>query len=106
VLDISRLCIYDSGMTTLHPNQHILVDSAGKVQVYAWPGGYPIFYITGDGGALCPQCVEENLRLCASDEKQWKVIAHEANWEDPSLYCDHCGRRIESAYAEEEEEVE
>jgi hypothetical protein len=27
-------------------------------------------------------------------------VALEANWEDPDLFCDHCGDRIESAYAE------
>jgi hypothetical protein len=30
------------------------------------------------------------------------VEALDVNWEDPSLYCDHCGARIESAYAEVE----
>jgi hypothetical protein len=29
------------------------------------------------------------------------VVALEVNWEDPALYCDHCGNRIESAYVEE-----
>jgi hypothetical protein len=27
----------------------------------------------------------------------------EVNWEDPDLFCDHCGARIESAYAEDAE---
>jgi len=30
-------------------------------------------------------------------------VAVEANWEDPALYCDCCGARIESAYAEPQE---
>jgi hypothetical protein len=32
----------------------------------------------------------------------WRVIGCDVNWEDPSLYCDHTGARIPSAYAEEE----
>jgi hypothetical protein len=27
-------------------------------------------------------------------------VALEVNWENPELFCDHCGNRIESAYAE------
>lgn len=23
---------------------------------YAWPGGYPLFYTSQDGGCLCPKC--------------------------------------------------
>jgi hypothetical protein len=30
----------------------------------------------------------------------WRVVACDTNWEDASLYCDHSGERIESAYAE------
>jgi len=29
-------------------------------------------------------------------------VALQPNWEDPELFCDHCGSRIESAYAEPE----
>ena len=35
----------------------------------------------------------------------WQVTAHDANWENPDLYCDHCSSRIESAYAEDERDV-
>lgn len=71
---------------------------------YAWPGGYPLFAYTSDGAALCAKC-------CASERKAigtttgadgWCVVGLEANWEDPALFCDHCGDRIESAYAESE----
>lgn len=29
---------------------------------YAWPGGYPQYFITADGGALSVQSVRENFR--------------------------------------------
>lgn len=105
-----------------HPkNPHILVyekrlpgppeQTVLEVGAYAWPGGYPIFYLAEDNGVLCPKCVEENLDQCIGDPEetfhdQWKIVAHDCNWEDPSLYCDHCGKRVESAYAEPEEEEE
>ena len=72
---------------------------------YAWPGGYPIYAITTDGGALCFKCLEterrsilESLRDNINDG--WHVAAFEINWED-TLYCDHCNVQIESAYGEE-----
>lgn len=70
----------------------------------AWPGGYPMFYITDDGGCLCPSCVQDNLEEIGTTHKGsgWNVIASDINWEDPFLLCDHCGNRIKSAYAEEE----
>lgn len=32
-----------------------LRDENGKLPAYAWPGGYPIFYIASDNGVLCPE---------------------------------------------------
>lgn len=62
-------------------------------------GGYPLYYIDRDGSVLCPKCSQE------SDEDrdeipQFKPSDAGVNWEDPCLYCDDCGERIESAYAE------
>ena len=77
------------------------------IEVYAWPGGYPVSYLADDGGCLCPACVSANLeQVTESTETQagdgWQIVGCDANWEDPNLYCDHCGNRIESAYAEDD----
>lgn len=75
---------------------------------YAWPGGYPIHFVCKDGEGLCFKCAgeEKELILAAIKEKgtdeQWEIIGAQVNWEDPSLYCDHCSKRIESAYAEKD----
>jgi hypothetical protein len=74
---------------------------------YAWPGGYPLFLVTSDGGCLCAKCVDEERGLIhqAALEKLhggWRPLGVDVNWEDPSLFCDHCSERIESAYAEED----
>jgi hypothetical protein len=71
------------------------------VPVASFPGLYPIYYLTKDGGILCPKCVNANLGLCADEnDPQWYVIASDVNWENPELICDNCDCRIESAYAE------
>jgi hypothetical protein len=69
---------------------------------YAWPGGYPLFAITHDGAALCKHCCKSERSSIGTTTGRdgWGVVALEPNWENPDLYCDHCGDRIESAYAE------
>lgn len=74
---------------------------------YAWPGGDPLFFLTRDGGALCFDCVRKEWRNIVDDHLRdmscgWRVEACDVNWEDPGLFCDHCGKRVESAYAEHE----
>ena len=67
---------------------------------YAWPGGYPIFAITDDGGALCKTCCSTEAELIdhANDGDGWNVVALTINYEDNNLYCDHCSQQIEAAY--------
>jgi hypothetical protein len=72
---------------------------------YSWPGCYPLYFITSDGAALSFDSVRANFRAVLWSMRNkvndgWRVVACEANWEDASLYCDHSGERIESAYAE------
>lgn len=75
---------------------------------YAWPGGYPKYIIMSDGGALSVDAARQEFRsICWStlnDARDgWQAAAVDINWEDPELYCDHTGKRIESAYAEPED---
>ena len=72
---------------------------------YAWPGGYPLFFVTSDGAALSFDSAKENARtICQAirdgDHCGWRVVACEVNWEDGNLVCDHSGELIESAYGE------
>ncbi len=81
--------------------------SKGRCSRYAWPGGYPIFAVAYDGEAICPDCVtKERKQIFRSTVEHsrdgWDVIGFEANYEDPSLFCSNCNRRIESAYAEDD----
>ena len=73
---------------------------------YAWPGGYPIYFITSDGAALSFDAVKENFKLCLYETKNgncggWQVIGSDINWEDNNLYCEHTGKKISSAYCED-----
>jgi hypothetical protein len=71
---------------------------------FAWPGGYPIFYVTKDCGVLCPNCANENkLLTLTKQDHQWFIIGSDINWEDETMYCDNCNRHIVSAYGDDEE---
>lgn len=79
-------------------------DVITEMDYYAWPGGYPLYYITKDCEVLCPKCVNENLELLTDeDDPQWYVIGYEINYEDNSLSCDHCSERIERAYGDDDD---
>ncbi len=73
-------------------------DAAGQYPSYAWPGGYPLFYICADCGVLCADCANKNKHLDTPDDKQWHIVAYDINYEDTSLYCDNCNQIIECAY--------
>lgn len=82
-------------------------NKALETGAYAWPGGYPLYFICADGEALSFKAAQENAELIRQQiaepalGKDWQVIAIDVNWEDASLYCAHTNTRIESAYAED-----
>jgi hypothetical protein len=70
---------------------------------YAWPGGYPLYFVMSDGAALSFEAARENRRAILEaihnkDGSGWRVVAVDVNWEDDELRCEHTGERIESAY--------
>ena len=75
---------------------------------YAWPGGYPLAAITADGACLCAECVKKEWRqICAESFDNtncgFRISGVGVNWENDDLYCDHCGKKMESAYGESAE---
>lgn len=76
--------------------QPVNISEDGKLPAFAWPGGYPLFYVTEQNTILCPEHASVE-----SDYNDELISAVDVNWEDPELYCEH-GERIESAYAEDE----
>lgn len=72
---------------------------------YAWPGGYQMYLICNDGGALCFQCARKEARnvIWAIENKcsdGWRVCATDINYEDTELHCDHCSQQIPAAHGE------
>jgi hypothetical protein len=72
---------------------------------YAWPGGYPLYFITLEGDALSFETVRKHWRdVCESfiikgcRLNGWRIIGCEINWEDGALFCAESGDRIEEAY--------
>jgi hypothetical protein len=60
-----------------------------------------------DSGVVCKKCARKEYRNISDSTRHklrdgWHAAAIDVNWEDSSLFCDHCGDRIESAYAEDE----
>lgn len=76
---------------------------------YAWPGGYPLFFVTSDGGALSFEAVRAELATIMDSIANnhcdgWRVVAVDTNWEDSTLMCDHTNKRIPSAYGDDDDD--
>ncbi len=76
---------------------------------YAWPGGYPLYFIASDGEALSFKAAKDERRnileaIRDQDDSGWRVVGLEINYEDGELFCAHTNERIPSAYAEPEDE--
>lgn len=71
---------------------------------YAWPGGYPTYFLCDDGEPLCNKCARDNRRevieaVAHKDRSGWHLVALDVNYED-TMHCAHCGTQIESACGE------
>lgn len=82
-------------------------DDNGNYPSFAWPGGYPIYYLMGDCECLCPDCANDPTNPIHEDKSEedqhgeWRIVASDINWEDSQMFCVHCGKQIESAYGAE-----
>jgi hypothetical protein len=74
---------------------------------YAWPGGYPLFVVMADGEALSCEAARTQWRQIVYSTMNglrdgWRALGASVNYEETALFCAHTGKRIESAYGEEE----
>jgi len=70
---------------------------------YAWPGGYPLYFITNDGSALSFEGVLDRLESEIREIRNrfsGRIVACDVNWEDNDLFCEITGKRIECAYGD------
>ncbi len=70
---------------------------------HAWPGGYPMYFITSDGEALSFTTVRKEFQRIASSIRDkandgWRVVGCDINYEDNDLVDSHTGEPIESAH--------
>jgi hypothetical protein len=83
--------------------------NTNELPSYAWPGGYPIYYLCADGGVLCPDCANKDGYVGEPadgiDDPQWHVVDGSVYWEGPAMSCDGCNCDIESAYGDEEDPI-
>jgi hypothetical protein len=99
---------------TLRPNfrrYHTRIKSTHDLKAtlrngaYAW--GYPLYFVTSDGGTLSFEAVRSELRSVLDSIRNrhndgWRIVACDINYEDTDLYCDHTGEKIEPAYGDNE----
>lgn len=77
-------------------------------------GGYPVYFVTAGNTDLSFKNAKKHRRDIKrailehtagyaqnADIKRWRVTSVDVNWEDPALYDNDSGERIESAYAED-----
>lgn len=75
---------------------HDINVKGGKLDPFAWPGGYPILYADDGGSTYCAECAAserdgDNIR---------GTLVHGIHYEGPSDFCEVCGKEIESAYGD------
>lgn len=75
---------------------------------YAWPGGYPLYFVMADGESLAfdvaPLIRDAIIAGPGTGNDDWRVVAVAINWEDNELVCVHTGVKIECACPPDEEE--
>lgn len=89
--------------------RQIDLDCNLKPIAYAWPGGYPVYYLAregyrnDEGGLELSPHDREEFTCCAkcaekAAEKEKILINCDINWESENLYCEICNEKIVSAY--------
>lgn len=75
----------------------------GKLPAFAWPGGYPVVYITRGSEILCADCATEQIAT-GNDTNDDPVVTADVHWEGPDETCANCNKSIPSAYGDPDEE--
>lgn len=70
-----------------------------RAGAYAWPGGYPLAFLTSDGALLCFDCARKEARnifdsIGRRANDGWRVVACDTVEDDNSAYCDHCSKQF------------
>lgn len=73
----------------------------------AWPGGYQVNALMGDGETLCHKCATTEPEVYEGknppydgEDPCWKFVDTFIHWEGPSDYCAHCNKELPSEYGD------
>jgi len=75
-------------------------DDKGRLESYAFPGGYQLYYYDKQHSVLCPPCARKSDED-TDETPMFKPAFVGVNYEDSELYCQQCYKRIPSAYCED-----
>jgi hypothetical protein len=87
----------------------------GQLPAYAFPGGYPMVYVTRGGDIICPECANDTAYTPAADQPDADIgnsdtiAVGDVYWEGPTIECDcPCEAQggphfIESVYGDPED---
>jgi hypothetical protein len=89
----------------------------GKFPTFAFPGGYPIYYLMADNEILCPDCANLPEAYTTAEKREaiksgidqeegtpdytdrdWEIVAVDIHEEGLPLTCANCNKEIPSAY--------
>lgn len=71
------------------------VQEKGYLPSAAFPGGYPIYYLSFANEVSCADC---------ATKEPGSIEAHDIYWEGAPMYCEGCNAEIKSAYGDPEED--
>lgn len=71
---------------TVKAMQKIRDENNSTLPAFAWPGGYPVYYL-----ANAFEAERDNA-------EQLEPVAYDIHWEGEAITCDNCNTEIESAY--------
>lgn len=66
----------------------------GALPTFAWPGGYPMEYVTESGSVVCPRCAND-------PDTSDPVTAGDIYWEGPAVVCEdgsQCGSMVDGVW--------
>jgi len=78
-------------------------DVNDQLPAYAWPGGYPIVYYTGEQEPLCHKCATEELDELSNGDEYYRdydgLQWYDINYEQHE-HCASCNLHMPGAYTE------
>ena len=69
----------------------------GQLPTFAWPGGYPMFYLDGQNSVMCAKCANES-HSDPDEIDSFRPVEFGIHYEGGPLNCDNCSENIDPAY--------